>query len=150
MVGSSFNELLEYAIKEEQNAVEFYTELAGKVNQQHVKEMLLELAEQEKGHKTKLEHIRAKGAVASGMPGVVDLKIADYLVEVEPTPDLSFQGALIIAMKREKAAFKMYTDLAQRAVNDDARQVFRFLAQEEANHKLHFEVQYDDLILQEN
>ena len=44
----------------------------------------------------------------------------------------------------------MYTTLADLADNEQAREVLLSLAQEEAKHKLHFEIEYDDLILKEN
>lgn len=150
MKPNTFDELLDFAIREEELAAEYYTNLAAKVNEQHVRDTLLDMAEQERGHKNKLEAVKSKGAVKSGLSRVSDLQIADYLVVVDPTPDLSFQGALIIAMKREKAAYKMYSDLAARSDNEELSKLFRFLAQEEAAHKLGFEIQYDDLIFQEN
>jgi rubrerythrin len=53
-------------------------------------------------------------------------------------------------MKAEKAAFRLYHDLA--ATTDDAnlRNVLLGLAQEEAKHKLRFEIEYDDVFLREN
>ena len=146
-----FDELLQFAIQEEQAAFEFYTGLAGKVTDDHVKQTLLDFANQERGHKAKLEAVRAGRKLDVGaVPNVPDLKIGDYLVEVEITPELSFQGALIIAMKKEKAAYRLYMDMAAAAPDKDSREVFLFLAHEEANHKLNFEVQYDELIYQEN
>ena len=53
-------------------------------------------------------------------------------------------------MKQEKAAFKLYTDLAVVAPDEDLRDLLLSLAQEEAKHKLRFEVEYDDQILTEN
>jgi rubrerythrin len=53
-------------------------------------------------------------------------------------------------MKQEKQAFRLYTDLAERADNDELRQMFLALAHEEANHKLHFEIEYDERVLREN
>ena len=82
---------------------------------------------------------------------VQDLQIGDYLVEVNTNrDDLSYQEALIIAMKEEKAAFKLYSDLAARTDDASAKEVFLMLAQEEARHKLRFEIEYDDYILTEN
>ena len=79
------------------------------------------------------------------------LKIGDYLVEVSTSrDDLSYQEALIIAMKEEKAAFKLYSDLAARTDDAGAREVLLMLAQEEAKHKLRFEIEYDDFILREH
>jgi rubrerythrin len=53
-------------------------------------------------------------------------------------------------MKKEKAAFKLYTDLATSVSDENLRSVFKMLAQEEAKHKLRFEIEYDENILSEN
>jgi rubrerythrin len=53
-------------------------------------------------------------------------------------------------MKNEKAAFKLYSDLAASAPNDALKSAFLAMAQEEAKHKLRFEVLYDDQVLVEN
>jgi rubrerythrin len=44
----------------------------------------------------------------------------------------------------------MYTDLAATVDDESLRETFLALAQEEAKHKLRFEVEYDDVIMQEN
>lgn len=150
MTNEKFKEMVEFAIRQEQEAVEFYTELAGKVAEPHVKETLLDFANQERGHKAKLQAVldgRKPELVRKNVP---DLKISDYLVEVDPTSELSFQGALIIAMKKEKSAYRMYQDMANACDDAQLRDLFLYLANEEATHKLNFEVQYDDLIYKEN
>jgi rubrerythrin len=81
---------------------------------------------------------------------VADLKIADYVVDVVPTPEMSYQQALILAMKKEKASFLLYTNLAETASDDNLRATFSALAQEEAKHKLRFEIEYDEHVLTEN
>jgi rubrerythrin len=81
---------------------------------------------------------------------VTDLRIADYTVEVEPTPDMDYQDALVLAMKKEKAAFRLYLDLADQAGNEELKLLFLSMAQEEAKHKLRFEIEYDDFVMQEN
>ena len=53
-------------------------------------------------------------------------------------------------MKREKASFRLYSDLAASVDDEDLKQTFLALAHEEAKHKLRFEVEYDDVILAEN
>ena len=63
---------------------------------------------------------------------------------------LDYQKALIIAMKKEKAAFRLYSDLAGRVDDAGIRDLLLGLAQEEAKHKLRFEVEYDDFVLAEN
>jgi len=87
----------------------------------------------------------------SSQQKVADLKIGDYLVAVEPIEgELDYQKALIIAMKKEKAAFRLYTDLAGKVDDRGIRDLLLGLAQEEAKHKLRFEIEYDDMILAEN
>ncbi len=53
-------------------------------------------------------------------------------------------------MKKEKAAFRLYLDLAERTENQDIKDVFMTLAQEESKHKLRFEIEYDQHVLREN
>ena len=80
-----------------------------------------------------------------------DLKIGDYLVDIDKSrDDLNYQDALIVAMKEEKAAFKLYTTLAGKTDDPEARAIFLMLAQEEAKHKLRFEIEYDENVLKEN
>ena len=63
---------------------------------------------------------------------------------------MDYQSALILAMKKEKAAFRLYTDLAASTEDEGIRDLFQGLAQEEAKHKLRFEVEYDDDFLRDN
>jgi rubrerythrin len=70
--------------------------------------------------------------------------MAEYAVDVAPGPDMNYQGALVLAMKKEKAAFRLYTDLAASADDDKMKATFLALAQEKARHKLRFEIEYDD------
>ena len=80
----------------------------------------------------------------------MDLKIADYVTDVAPSPDLDYQQALILAMKEEKVAFRVYTDLAGTTDDESLRTTLLGLAQEEARHKLRFEIEYDEEFLSEN
>ena len=63
---------------------------------------------------------------------------------------MELQDALIVAMKAEKAAFKLYSDLAEAAGDANTRNLFQSLAQEEARHKLRFEIEYDNYVYKEN
>lgn len=148
---TSVNDILDFAIMSEQSACEFYTGLAAKMDNPAMKDVFKEFARQEMAHKDKLQKVKREGmAVLGPSKDVPDLHIADYLVDVEPGPDMTYVDAIIIAMKREKAAFKLYTDLAARVPDENCRNIFLALAQEEANHKLRFELEYDEHVMQEN
>jgi len=44
---------------------------------------------------------------------------------------------------RQRAAFRLYTNLASVAKNKELRDTFLGLAREEAGHKLRLEIEYD-------
>jgi len=142
----SADAVLDFAIKEEEAAAAFYNKLALKMEKPWMKEAFSDFAKEELGHKAKLLEVKAGKKLMSAGAKVQDLKVGDYLVEVEPQDDMEYQDALILAMKKEKAAFKLYVDLAASTENERLRQSFLALAQEEAKHKLRFEIEYDDMM----
>jgi len=150
---NSIQAALDFAINEEEAAAAFYTHMAGKVEKAWMKEIFQGFAKEELGHKAKLEAIKAgKKFLSASSANIPDIKIGDYMVEVE-TDDpekLDYQSAHIIAMKKEKAAFRLYTDLAASTDDAELKEILLGLAQEEAKHKLRFEVEYDERILTEN
>ncbi|MRT92612.1 ferritin family protein [Ancylomarina sp. 16SWW S1-10-2] len=147
----SINDILDFAINEEILAAEFYTALAAKMKHKHIKETFEQYALEEMGHRAKLEAIKNGKRDNFSDAKVADMKIADYLIEVdEDKENMTYQEALIIAMKKEKSAFRLYSDLAAAMTGEVEKKLFLNLAQEEAKHKLRFEVEYDDNILTEN
>jgi len=147
---SSVEEILDFAIREEEQAAEFYSNLAGRIEKPGMRKVFEEFAQEELGHKAKLLGIKEGKLLAPATQKVMDLKIADYLEDVEPSTDLDYPKALVLAMKKEKAAFKMYTDLASATVDEAVRSTLLSLAQEEAKHKLRFEIAYDEDVLSGN
>lgn len=147
---SSINDILDFAISEEEAAANFYTGLAEQIKRPSMRQVFEDFAEEEKKHKAKLIEIKEGGVFESAGQQVPDLKIGDYLIDLEPSPQMDYQDALIVAMKKEKAAFKLYSDLAASTADSYIKSIFLSLAQEEAKHKLHFEVEYDNFVLTEN
>jgi rubrerythrin len=145
----SVDDILEFAIAGEVAANQFYMELAGKMENPAMAKVFEDFAKEELGHKAKLEAIK-QDKTLEPTEKVTDLKIADYLVDVEPQPGMDYQDALILAMKKEKAAYKFYTHLAAVAGDENLTKTFLRLAQEEAKHKLRFEIEYDEVVLKEN
>ncbi len=146
----SVEEILDFAIKKEERANRFYTRLADRVNQENMKKVFLEFAEEEKGHKEKLIRIKEGERLAPSKEKVMDLKIAEYVEDVEMDEEVDYQQALIIAMKSEKASYKMYQKLAGATDDPELENLFMGLAQEEAKHKLRFEIEYDEHVLKED
>ncbi len=147
---TKIDEILNFAIQNEQNAVDLYTDLASKSKSQSAKTAFEEYANEERGHKKKLQNVKAGKKLLNANDAVLDLKIADYTVDVELGDNPDYQAVLLFAMKQEKAAFRLYTDLAERTDDAEIKQLLLGLAQEEAKHKLRFEIEYDEDILSEN
>ena len=167
----SIETILDFAIENENEAYEFYTNLAAKMDNRTMnpvrdtpkrdgrqrrpvsngmKQVFLDFAAEEQGHRKLLEEARKGKTVNIGGDKIADLKIAEYAVDIVPTPDMDYQAALILAMKKEKKAFQLYSDLSVAAKDPIARKLFQSLAQQEAKHKLRFELEYDEVILKED
>lgn len=148
---STVEEILDFAIEQEQEAADFYTALADKASSKATKQTFLQFAGEERGHKAKLVDIKSgKKLLGSADQRIPDLRIAEYVVSESPGAAVDYQGALILAMKKEKAAFRLYSDLASRTEDPAVRDLLLGLAQEEAKHKLRFEIDYDQHVLTEN
>lgn len=146
----SVNEILDFAIEKEEEARLFYLEWAQKLENKALSEQFVLFAGEELKHKEKLQRVKSGSTFKPVSKQVTDLKIVDYLVDIVPTPEMDYQEALIVAMRREKAAFKFYSDLAAMAQDGGLRDTFLALAQEEARHKLRLETVYEKEIYSEN
>ena len=146
----SVEEILDFAIAREQQAVDFYKKLSGMAPGKQLQELMRDYAREEQRHKDKLLAVKQGGSLDNRHKRPVDLKMADYLVDVEETPEMTYQDALIIAMKREQVAFRLYTDMAEKVEDPELRLLFESLAREEASHKNYFESEYDDKIYTDN
>ena len=138
----SIQDIFNFAISKEIEANNFYEQLSKDVEKPEFREELEHLALDELQHKTKLEAVK-DGEQMLCQEEVGSLNIADYVDDVEPSPDLKYTDILVIAMNREKKAFRLYSNLAAIAKNEETKDMFLLLAQEEAKHKLQLEFEYD-------
>ena len=144
----SIDDILGFAIEKEKEAVAFYTELSKKQTADALHLTFRELAQEEAKHVKLLTNISKNQKVIESyeLKKVADLKISDYLVEMEYSEGMVMQDILVLAMKREEMAVKLYTQLAMGATDDESVKLFKLLAQEESKHKLTFEKLYDDTL----
>jgi rubrerythrin len=153
MTFKSIDEILGFAIDKEKEAVTFYTDLSKKASIADLARTFKELAQEEAKHVKLLTNITKNKNVidAYELKKIPDLKISDYLVEKEYAEGMPMQDILVLAMKREEMAVKLYTNLAMGTADGECIKLFKLLAQEEAKHKLTFETLYDnDLAGQSN
>ena len=148
----TLKEVLELAIKKEEQSIEIYSSAQTKVLNPSSKAFLKELVEQEKEHKNKIleamrdpEKIREMGSLD---PEIRDLRIVDYLREVSLSAEADYQQILIYAGKREKETHDFYLGLAKKYKDKQIGKMFAKLAQEELTHKYRLEREYDEAILE--
>ena len=142
-----FKEIIQFAIGKEIEAFNFYTSASQVAKYSGGKELFLELAKQEEGHRKLLEKLDMEKVFLAKIKPIPDLKISDYMVDAEFRPDLSYAELLRIAMKREERSVKLYEDLKGTNPDEDLKKLFSFLVQEESKHKLRLEKIYDEEIL---
>ena len=75
---------------------------------------------------------------------ITDIKRSDYLVDLDYEQGMPYNEILLLAMKREEKALKLYNDFLEQADTDEGKKLFKILCQEEAKHKLALETIYDD------
>jgi rubrerythrin len=138
----SIDEVLDFAISREIEAQAFYLKLADMVETPEMAKVFSDLASKELEHKEKLKAVKA-GQISIDEENVGNLGITDHVKSVEPHAKMSYVDMLIVGMKKEETSRKLYSDLANLAQNQDLKEIFLKLAQEEAEHKLRFEIEYD-------
>ncbi|MEJ2169277.1 MAG: ferritin family protein [Desulfobacterales bacterium] len=140
--------ILDFAIAKEIEAAEFYISISKQEVFSGAGKMFEEFAQEERKHQRMLEEFKTKGAVASmgeyNFKWITDIKRSDYVVDLEFSPGMAYNEILILAMKREEKALKLYNDFLAQADSDESRTLFKILCQEEAKHKLALETMYDD------
>ncbi len=146
----SVEEVLDFAVREEEEAYEFYRGWKEKLKLPGSQKVFDELAKEELKHKALLLEVKNGKKFKPSTEKITDLKIAETVQDVKTNPGSDYQDALIISMKKEKDAFRLYSDLAALAEDSGIQTLFFSLAQEEAKHKMRLEILYDEEILKEN
>lgn len=146
---ASVEDVLDFAIAEEMVAKDFYESLAERARNPVMREVFEQFAAEELKHRQILENVKS-GELVLSKEKIQDVKLAEITEEVAPRPDMNYQDALTVAMHKEKQAFLLYSLLAKLCDDDKMRETFLMLAQEEAKHKLCFEIEYDEVVLKED
>lgn len=141
-----FTEIIEYAIQQEINAEKLYREIAEKSSQDVIKEMFLELADEENTHQQILRKILEKKHTEIHFRKTEDYALSET---IEPpqisSGEVTLADVFAFAMKREEEAMNLYKKLARGATSDTIKKTFKELAAMEQGHKLKMEKAYTDM-----
>ena len=140
--------VLDFAIEKEMEAAEFYTKISKEEAFSGAGKMFEEFAQEERKHQQMLEDFKTGGLSASiedyEFKWITDIKRSNYVIDLEYSRGMGYNEILMLAMKREEKALKLYNDFLDKAESEESRTLFKVLCQEEAKHKLALETMYDD------
>lgn len=143
---TEINEFIDFAIKQENEAFDFYQAASEKVSNPGVKQLFLELAQDEKGHANLLEMYRENKSVGELFKAeVIDYKITETQEEQELLINMKPADAIIIAMKREQQAAELYRAMAKSATTQSIKDALEGLANMEMGHKHKLENAFVDI-----
>ena len=151
----TIDEIFKEAIQGEVNSYELYTRAAKMVRAEHVREALLELAQEELGHKASLEGMKANTATLRWQTKellrapIQDYRIGDHLVVNPLSPDSTFQDVLIFASRKEQRSYQLYRDLAAKA-EEPAHSILEAMSKDELRHKNLVERWYEEVVYQDS
>lgn len=145
-----FEEIILFAIRKEVEAATLYETYANLASSEGVRQMFKDLQSEEQKHQKILENLKKEDVTRYRLKKVPDLKIADYIQEEDYHPEMNYQEALLLAIKREKNSVRLYRDLSKGAEEPELKKIFLVLSQEESKHKLKLETEYDQRVLTEN
>jgi rubrerythrin len=139
----SLRAVVDFAIEREQEAVDFYSRLAGAAQIKPVADELRRIASMEEVHRDRLKALSVS-AVAATMPEAAnELNIANYRVDAKPGPSIIWQQVVEIAIQREQASLVLYTALGKLTSDPPTKQLFGVLSAEEAGHRAYFQQLFD-------
>jgi rubrerythrin len=145
----SAEEILVFAIQEEEAAAAFYEEMASTVEDPRMRGLLESFAEEERGHRHKLETVNLEKRDDFAPDRIAGMEPEDFVVAENPGIDMAYAQVLKLVMEKEVAAFRLYTRLSEATDDPELRDLLLALAQEEAKHKLSFEVELAELMKRE-
>jgi len=139
-----FQDIIDFAITKEEEAVSFYEEAAEIQTMAGSKKMFAEFAGEERKHVRLLQNIGNEDVSNYDFEWIPDMKRSDFLVDIPYEKNMSYKDMLHLAIKREEKSLALYNDLLKNAQSAQFQNVFKMLCQEEASHKLKLETLFDD------
>jgi rubrerythrin len=146
----TLDEILQTATSFEQTARDFYRDLAPKVSKR-IRWLVEELATEEQRHFDLFTELRQRSDIQEEVKARVATPAADHrFSDAVHLPDLGDapddQAVLQYALGREHAAMEQYRELAESTAPGPIHDVFRFLADEETQHKAELEKLYYEIV----
>jgi rubrerythrin len=141
-------EILVFSISKEQASIRFYQNLLSQLTDSTTKSLFKVLIQKEQEHIELLQlEIEKLGlTVDTGEDAGGALFRWDERIEAEAqTRDMNFVEALLLAIQKERAAFRLYATLIAAVKDEELVEVLMELAEEEMRHVLQLEREYESI-----
>ncbi len=137
-------DLIDTAIKREEEAFLFYIDLSLNIEEEDTKATVLWIAEEEKKHKVFLMDYRSGrfGTDTLKMSDVTYYKIAEHQEEPEVEKGMKSADVYLVAAHRELRSHRFYSGLAALHGAGEAKDMLLKMANEELKHKEKMEYLY--------
>jgi len=143
----TYKEIIAAAIKREAQAYEFYQQVSLKVQDSFLKDLFRGFAEEELRHQKILQGFQGKEDAAIHFARVPDFHVSETVDEPDAELSISMKpaDAIALAMKKEEAAMRHYSQLAEACTDPAQQKVFLELAVMERGHKNKMEKAFVDV-----
>jgi rubrerythrin len=148
----SIEQILDFAIDRERQAQEIYYAFARKTERKSFAKLLLTMADMEKEHERRLAELKGRRAWASafGTPARESLALEEPFKVIAFSPDMNYGDFLVLVIRKEEEAEKLYLRLESLAAAAETRRLFRHLAGEERKHRDWAQERYDADVRRDN
>lgn len=140
-----YERLLNFAVRNEVKAWEFYRDAAAKLEDAYLKELFAGLAADEKRHRMTLDGFRAAGLNALHFEHVPDYQVSETVEAPEVSPKMKPVDAFALAMKNEQEAMELYSAMADATSQVQEKDMLLELAAMEREHKHKMEQAFVDV-----
>lgn len=134
-----YERTLKFAIHNEVKAHDFYRQAAEKLQDEFLKQMFTDFAEEENRHKSILEMLQGADPEMVEFGDVPDYHIAESVDEPELSTNMKPADAFALAMKKEQEAMELYTWMASASADLRQKDLLLELAAMEKQHKFRME-----------
>lgn len=141
----TFEDVLDFAILQEKAAQQFYAKLSDEVLNPDVLLFYKTLIQEEALHEKKLRELK-RFEYELIEPDIQTLQESGYLDAMPVSPDITFDEAVRLAIKKEKSARMLYETLARMCRHKELAALFNVLAEQEKSHADYFQAEYKDML----
>ncbi|MDH4203253.1 MAG: ferritin family protein [Phycisphaerae bacterium] len=142
----SIQDILEFAISKEQASVQFYKDLASQMSDQTTRSLFETLVRNEQTHieSLRLEINKLGYTVKPEEQAPASVYLWEERLELDDQArDMDFVDALVLAIQKERAAFRLYAQILGMTQNEQFAKILMELAEEEMRHVLQLEREYE-------